>query len=146
MLSIVSIIVINMDASDKKKQKSSFNVKERLKSFRYAFQGIITLFSYEHNARIHLFVLVCAVIAGILIGISGPEWISILFVTGLVFISECFNTAIEHVADAVTGERDERIGKAKDVAAAGVLISATVAVLTGLIIFIPGILRLIRGL
>ena len=135
-----------MDTTDKKQQKSSFSIKERLKSFRYAFQGIITLFSYEHNARIHLFVLVCVVIAGILIRISGIDWIAILFVTGLVFVSECFNTAIEHVSDAITGEQDERIGKAKDVAAAGVLISAMVAVLTGLIIFLPGILRFIRGL
>ena len=125
-------------------QKKKFSLTERLKSFRDAFHGIGTLLRYEHNARIHLFILVIVIIAGILFRISGTDWLAIFFVSGLVFMSECFNTAVEYLSDLITDEENENIRKAKDVAAAGVLISATISVVTGLIIFVPEIIRLIR--
>jgi diacylglycerol kinase (ATP) len=99
------------------------------------------LLGYEHNARIHLFILVIVVIAGIIFRISGTDWLAIIIVSGLVFASECFNTAVEYLSDLITDEENELIRKAKDVAAAGVLISATAAVTAGLIIFIPEIIR-----
>ena len=132
-----------MSRKDRDHQKRKFSFIERLESFRHAFHGIVTLLRYEHNARIHLFILVIVIIAGFLFRISGTEWMAILFVTGLVFASECFNTSVEYLSDLITGEQDENIRKAKDIAAAGVLISAAISVVTGLIIFIPEILKLI---
>jgi diacylglycerol kinase (ATP) len=133
-----------MSRTDRENQKQKFSIIERLDSFRHAFHGIATLLRYEHNSRIHLFILVLVIIAGFLFRISGTDWMAILFVTGLVFVSECFNTAVEYLSDLITGEQDENIRKAKDIAAAGVLISAAISVVTGLIIFIPEILELIR--
>jgi diacylglycerol kinase len=122
----------------------NFSVNERVKSFRAAFHGIVTLLMYEHNARIHLLILVIVIIAGILFRISGAEWLAILFVSGLVFASECFNSAVEYLSDLITDKQNENIRKAKDVAAAGVLISALISAITGLIIFIPEIIKLLR--
>jgi diacylglycerol kinase (ATP) len=132
-----------MSKSDRKDRKKSFSVNARLKSFRDAINGFGTLLMYEHNARIHLAVLVIVIIAGILLRISRADWLAIMFVSGLVIISECFNTAVEYLSDLITDEQNENIRKAKDVAAAGVLISAAISVITGLIIFIPELLRLI---
>jgi diacylglycerol kinase (ATP) len=132
-----------MSKSDRKDRKKNFSVNARLKSFRDAINGIGTLLMYEHNARIHLAVLMIVIIAGILLRISRADWLAIMFVSGLVIISECFNTAVEFLSDLITDEQNDNIRKAKDTAAAGVLISAAISVITGLIIFIPELLRLI---
>jgi diacylglycerol kinase len=134
-----------MSKTDKPYKKINFSLIGRLKSIRDALNGTRILVRYEYNARIHLFILVIVTIAGILFRIKGTEWLAILFVSGLVFVSECFNTAVEYLSDLITNEPNENIRMAKDVAAAGVLISATISVVTGLIIFIPDILRLFRN-
>jgi diacylglycerol kinase (ATP) len=125
--------------------KEKFNFSDRLKSFRFAFHGLKELLKYEHNARIHLVLVIISIVAGILLRISSSDWIAIAIVSGLVFASECFNTAIESISDLVSPEDNEKIKKAKDVAAGGVLISAIVSVIVGLIVFIPEILRLLKG-
>jgi len=124
-------------------RNKSFSLSARLKSFKHAFNGLITLLKFEHNARIHLSILVIVIITGIFLRISATDWIAVLLVSGLVFISECFNSAVEYVSDVATEEQNENIKKAKDVAAAGVLISAIISVIIGLIVFLPEICRLI---
>ena len=130
-----------MGKTGKTYQRKNFSFKARFRSFRYAFHGIRTLLIYEHNARIHLVILVIVIVAGLIFRIPGSDWMAILVVAGLVFVSECFNSAIEYLSDQITDEQNENIRKAKDVAAAGVLISAIISVITGLIIFTPEILK-----
>jgi len=119
-----------------------FSIADRLRSFRYAFRGITELIREEHNFRIHLAVLIIVIASGIFFRISLSSWVTIIFVSALVLVSECINTSIEKLADAINPEPDERIRKAKDIAAAAVLISAIAAVITGLLIFAPYLLRL----
>lgn len=126
-------------------EPDKFSLAGRIRSFRHAFRGLASLLRYEHNARIHLAILLVAIGTGFLLEISLIDWLAILFVSGLVFISECFNTAIENLADRITDQPDDYIRRAKDVAAAGVLLSAIIAVATGLIIFIPAFLKLVRA-
>jgi len=134
-----------MSKTGKHIKTNKFSMVERIRSISHAFRGIASLLRYEHNARIHLAMLLLVIVAGILLNISGNDWLAILFVSGLVFTSECFNTAIENLADLITEEPNEHIGRAKDVAAAGVLISAIISVAVGLMIFVPAILKLVRG-
>ena len=61
-----------------------FQFKDRLKSFRNAFTGLFFLFRSEHNARIHLAVLIVVILAGIFLRINTRDWISIAFAAGLV--------------------------------------------------------------
>lgn len=124
-----------------KNEINQFTRKGLAGSFRNAFSGIKVLVRSENNARIHIIILIVVIIAGILLKISPAHWIAIILVSGLVIVSECFNTAVEYLADSITPEYNSIIGKAKDLAAAGVLISAIVSVITGLIIFIPAIFR-----
>jgi diacylglycerol kinase (ATP) len=128
----------------KELQKKDFSLTSRLKSFGPAFHGIGTLLRFEHNARIHLFIFITVIVAAIILRISATDWLAILFVSGLVFASECFNTAVEYLSDVVTDEQNENVRRAKDVAAAGVLIASAVSVITGFIIFIPEILILLK--
>lgn len=114
-----------------------FSVKDRVRSFKYAFQGIRTLIRNEHNARIHLCAAILAIGAGLFFGISTGEWIAVIFAIGFVFSAEAINSAIEYIADAFTTEPHELIGKAKDLAAGAVLLAALTAAIIGGIIFIP---------
>jgi len=119
-----------------------FTLADRIRSFRYAFRGIIDLISVEHNFRIHLSVLIIVIAAGIFFRISFTSWFAIIFVSALVLVSESFNTSIEKLSDLINPEPEEKIRKVKDIAAAAVLISAIAAVITGLMIFVPHLVKL----
>jgi diacylglycerol kinase len=123
-------------------KQQRFSISKRLKSFKYAFNGLRILIKEEHNARIHLFATVCVIIAGLFFNISMNEWIGVIFSIGLVFSLEIINSSIENIADFISPEKHEMIKKIKDLSASGVLISAITALIIGLIIFIPKILNL----
>lgn len=124
------------------KKQEKFSIAKRLKSFTYAFNGLKVLFWEEHNSRIHLFATVCVIVAGVLLKLSILEWVAVAFAVGLVFSGEAFNSAIEDLADIVCPERDERIKKVKDLAAAAVLVNALTAAVIGLLVFVPKIIHL----
>jgi diacylglycerol kinase len=119
---------------------NSFSWKTRLKSFRYAFEGLTDFFATEHNAIIHLFITVLVLVAALFFDVSKEEWIAIILVTGFVWAAELFNTAIERLSDLVTKDFHPKIKFIKDVSAAAVLVAAVAAFLTGAIIFVPKIL------
>lgn len=127
----------------KNTEEKDFSWLARAKSFRYAFQGIKTLFKSEHNAWIHLTAAVLVIFCGFELEISATEWCIVVICIGAVTMAEAFNTAIEAIADKVSPEYNPLIGKAKDVAAGGVLLMAIGAAACGLIIFLPKILALI---
>ncbi|MDD2412812.1 MAG: diacylglycerol kinase family protein [Bacteroidales bacterium] len=120
-----------------------FSLSNRLKSFSFAFNGLKILIKEEHNARIHLFVAIVVVMAGLIFKISVNEWFVVLFAIGFVMVVEIINTAIESIANIISPEKDKRIKKIKDLSAAAVLISALTALVIGSIIFIPKLLNLI---
>ena len=120
-----------------KQQKFSF--KKRLESFGHAFNGIGVMLKEEHNSRIHLLAAFLVIIAGFYFDISTTEWFAIVISIGIVFTAEAFNSSLENVADFISPEKHEQIKKVKDLAAAGVLMSALAALAIGLIIFLPKI-------
>lgn len=124
------------------KKQEKFSISKRLKIFTYASNGLKVLFQEEHNSRIHLFATVCVIVAGVLLKLSILEWVAVAFAVGLVFSGEIFNSAIEDLADVVCPERDERIKKVKDLAAAAVLVNALTAAVIGLLVFVPKIIHL----
>lgn len=114
-----------------------FSVRKRIRSFGYAFEGMATLVRDEHNARIHVLALVCAIAMGFVFGITKTEWCLVVLCIGGVLMAEAMNTAVEALADLVSPERHPLVKKAKDVAAAGVLFMAIAAAAIGLCIFLP---------
>lgn len=117
-------------------------LQKRIKSFSYAFKGIASLFASQPNARIHAVVLSCVVAAGFYFKVDKTEWLTIVLIATLVLSAEAMNTAVEFVVDLVSPDYHPLAGKAKDVAAAAVLLAAFGAVAIGLIIFLPKILLL----
>ncbi|GAB3915799.1 diacylglycerol kinase family protein [Larkinella terrae] len=111
------------------------DVRKNLRSFRFAVEGIGTLFRFENNAKIHLLAAIAVVIAGIWLRLNRTEWALILTQVGLVLAAEAFNTAIEKLADVVSPERHPQIKAVKDLSAAGVLLVVIIAVIVGILIF-----------
>ena len=114
-----------------------FTLGKRVKSFHYAFAGLRDLFIGQHNARIHLLACLVVIIAGWLAGISGLEWLVLILTLALVLMAEAMNTAVEYLADACVPELHPLVEKAKDIAAAAVLICAIASLFIAAIIFLP---------
>ncbi|WKN45026.1 diacylglycerol kinase family protein [Tunicatimonas pelagia] len=114
-----------------------FSIIDRIKSFHHAFSGLQALFREEHNARVHLAITLLVIILGAFFSVSATEWIVIVLTVGFVFVTEILNTAVEHIADFISPQRDDRIKRIKDLGAAAVLLSAITAVVIGVIIFLP---------
>lgn len=117
--------------------------KKRKEAFGYAFNGIGILFRGEAHARIHGIVAVAVILAGVWLDLCAWEWCAVVLCIGGVFMAEGFNTAIEALADRVSVEKHPLIAKCKDVAAGAVLLFVMGAVVVGLIIFLPKIIRII---
>lgn len=116
--------------------------KKLINSFKYAFKGIGSSLKSERNMKIHFAMMVLVIIAGIFLNISIWEWITCFILFGLVISLEMVNTAIEIVVDMVSPEYNLKAGHVKDIAAGAVLVNAIVALIVGLLIFFPKIIRI----
>lgn len=119
---------------------SKFSIKERLFSFKYAFDGFKVVFKSEQNAWIHIAMSIIAIALGFYLEISNNEWIAVVLCIGMVISAEIFNTAIEHIANFIQPNQDVKIKHIKDLGAAGVFTTALAALVVGLIIFLPKIM------
>lgn len=111
-------------------------ISERLRSFKYAANGLKVLVTKEHNARIHVIAATLAIFGAIALKSDVTEWIAVLIVIALVFITEILNSAVERLCDYVKPEYSQTIKEIKDLAAGAVLISAMLAVIIGTLVFI----------
>ena len=112
-----------------------------IKSFSYAWQGLVAALKSELNLRIHFGITVLVVIAGCYFKITHREWVVLVIAMGFVISLELVNTAIENLTDLITTDNDPLAGKVKDIAAAAVLIASLAAAIAGLIIFSNYIFR-----
>jgi diacylglycerol kinase (ATP) len=112
----------------------------RVRSFGYAWKGIVWLIQSQPNAQIHLVATVCAVAVAFWLRITAGEWCAVLIVTGMVWSAEALNSALELLADHLAPDEHPHVGKAKDIAAGGVLAAAIVAATVGVIVFGPKLL------
>ncbi|RZK20705.1 MAG: diacylglycerol kinase family protein [Pedobacter sp.] len=118
-------------------ENRKFSFVDRIRSFKYAFNGLKFFFINDHNGRVHLFAAIIVIALSFYLQLSGLEWIAILSVISAVVVAEIINSAIEKLADVVSPEYHPKIKILKDLAAAAVLVTAFLAVGVGLIIFLP---------
>jgi diacylglycerol kinase len=122
----------------KREQKAWREVKYSQK-FLNAFRGMYIVYKTTRHLFIHIISAILTVFFGFYFQVSGLEWIALIFAIGFVLVSEAFNTAIEIDIDLTSPEYHPFARDTKDVAAAAVLLSVFVAILVGLIVFLPKI-------
>ena len=118
-----------------------WTLKKRTASFGYAFRGLGILLRDEPNARIHLFASLVVVSTALFLSIDATGWRWLGLAITAVWLTEALNTAIERIADAAVPHPHPLIGQAKDVAAAAVLLAALFAILIGVSVLGPALLR-----
>lgn len=123
--------------------REPFSIEARARSFVHAFRGVAALLATQHNAWIHALASVLVLAAGLLLGLSRVEWCCIVLAVAAVWSAEALNTAVELLADAAVPQRHPLVGRAKDVAAAAVLLAAAGAAVVGLLVFGPRLLALL---
>jgi len=110
-----------------------------VKSFKFAFAGIKEAFESEKNMKIHISIAIAVLICALVLKFSAVEFAILILTIGFVLALELINTSLEEIVNIVSPEIQPKAKIAKDLAAAGVLVSAIVAVLIGVFLFLPKI-------
>ena len=117
-------------------------LKRRLLAFKYALEGIAYALRYHPSIFIQLLCGFAAVALGFAVGLSRVEWMILSLTVGAVLAAELLNTAVEVTLDHMTKDHHMRVKHAKDVAAGAVFVISCIAVVVGLLLFIPRFLFL----
>jgi diacylglycerol kinase (ATP) len=126
-------------------EREPFSWAARARSFGHAFRGVVALLASQHNAWIHALATVVVVGLGAALGVGRLEWALLVFAIALVWTAEGLNTALEWLCDVAAQEYHPLVEKAKDVAAAAVLLAAIGAALIGLLVLGPPLLALLAS-
>lgn len=118
-------------------------LKRFFKSFTYSIDGLKYAYKYEQSMMIHVLATICVIIANILFKVTGTEWLITLICIGLVLSAELINTAIEATIDLITMEIHPLAKIAKDCSSAATFVLAMIALIIGLVIYIPYILEMV---
>ena len=112
--------------------------RELGRSFVYAFEGLLYTMHTQRNMRFHIFMAILILAFNVSFNIPVYERALLLIVICLVPAFEIINTSIEAQADHAAGpDRHELIKRAKDTAAAAVLVVSLTAMAVGGYVLLP---------
>lgn len=110
-------------------------------SLRHAMNGLNYAIRHEKNFQNEV-IFACLVIGAMLYyHVTGSEKIVLFLVIMGVLVMELLNTVMERIADILKPRVHPYVRVIKDLMAASVLVSSLLAVIIGLIIFIPYIIK-----
>ena len=112
-------------------------IKNRCESFKYAFEGLRDICKREHNAWVHICFTIIVLALSAWLQIDSVKFAFIIIVISLVWITEAFNTVLEIVIDIVSPQYTKAARRAKDIAAAAVLVASIGALICGVVLLGP---------
>lgn len=116
------------------------SMRRFVRSFSYAWKGILFAVRNETNFQIELSAGALAILLAIFFPLSGLERGLVIFSVSLVLALELANTALERVMDILKPRIHPYARVIKDMMAGAVLLTALAAVAIGLAIFLPHLL------
>jgi diacylglycerol kinase (ATP) len=104
-------------------------IKRVLKAAHCSYKGFKAAFTYESAFRQELILCLILFPLSFLIANDIASWL--ILVTSMLFLlfAELVNSALEALADKITTEHDELIGRAKDIGSACVFIALVILLL-----------------
>ncbi len=102
-----------------------------LYKFTYAFRGMALAVWHERSLQVHLVAALLVAALAAWLGVTRMQALLLTICVTLIISAELMNTAIEHLAKAVTREENPHVRDALDVASAGVLAAVSGAVVVG---------------
>jgi diacylglycerol kinase len=106
-----------------------------LRKFRDAFHGVREGVRGQSSFFIHFFLTAAVIVAAVILRVVLIEWCILLVCVTLVLMAEMFNSALESMAKAITGETDPHLGNSLDIGSGAVLAASIGAAIVGSIIF-----------
>lgn len=122
------------------KQPRKFSFRARLKSFGYALEGLIVLIKTQHNARIQFLCGIIVLIAGWWLSVGKIKFLFLIIAIAIVWFAEAMNTVFEILTSMISVRYSVKAKRAKDIAAAAVLIASLMAAMIGFMILGPPLL------
>jgi diacylglycerol kinase len=110
-------------------------MRDRFKSFRHAWNGVVYTFRGEKNFQIQILIGGLVFVLMDLLHLPFFEKVILVLLVMLVLILELVNTAVEKMMDMLEPETHPTVGIIKDVMAGAVLLAAVGAGFLGLVLF-----------
>lgn len=103
--------------------------KNRLASMKYAVAGLIYLLKREQSIQLATLVTLVVVVLSAWLQIERIEWMMLVLALGMVWVTECLNTAIEASINLGTSDPHPMAKIGKDVASTATLLSSVIFLL-----------------
>lgn len=110
--------------------------------FKFPIVGLFTILKKDNNFLFHLLTALIVIIFCFVFKLNMYEWLFVLIAIFIVLITEVLNTSIEYIVDMYTDDFHILAKHAKDTAALAVLLASILAIIIGIIIFLPKILNI----
>ena len=120
-------------------------IQKRISSFLYAFEGVWYVLRTQKNAWIHGVSTIAVVLVGLWLNLPRYDWVILIIIMAIVWITEFINTALEAIVDMTMPKPHPCAKIAKDVGAGAVLVGSIAAVIVGLLILGPPLWQVIVG-
>ncbi len=112
-------------------------------TFKNARKGLRLVLKSEINLRVHFCVALLILILAFYLDFSVTKICVLLLTISSVICAEMVNSAIEFALDAVFHNKYSKlVGMAKDISAGAVMFNTIIAVLIGILLFLPPVLNL----
>ena len=117
-----------------------FNFKKMIKGFGYAFEGIKSAFA-EETFKVFCLAAVVVFLMMFLLHVTLLEKVALIMTIMFVMTLELINSRIERILDFLQSDHDPKIKVIKDISAGAVLIASLGALIVGVLIFWPYLVR-----
>ncbi|NLW44356.1 MAG: diacylglycerol kinase family protein [Syntrophomonadaceae bacterium] len=114
-------------------------------SLHDAASGVVYAFASQRNMKIHLIAAILVVAVGLFLGLNRVEWSVIILTITVVWAAEIVNTSLEEVVDLLSPQYSLAAGRAKNLSAGAVLVTALGAAAVGVMIFGPRLIHWLEG-
>lgn len=110
--------------------------KSVLRSFRYAWDGVLFVFVTQRHMRVHALIIGLVLFAAWGLGVTDEQLLLLVTAMALVLITEMVNTAVEMVVDLIVDSYNPQAKIIKDVAAGAVMVASVFAIAVGAVVFL----------
>lgn len=130
-----------METENSSADSNEFSHRSWAGKFQVAIAGLVRGIKGRRESRdfnsfvVHIPMAVIVVVLGAALGVGWTSMALLALCIGFVLVTELINTSLELMAKAVTGEANDHVGAALDVASGAVLLASLTAVVVGAMVF-----------
>jgi diacylglycerol kinase len=119
-----------------------FYLKKFLKSFKHSFRGLKNALIWEQNLKIQLFISLIVIFLMFYFPTRNLEKVALILIITAVLILELINTIFERLSDILKPRIHDYVKDIKDIMAATVLVASICALIIGILILGPYLMKL----